>query len=140
MKTLALATTALSLALSLSAAHADVISERKAKFRQNVDALKAINKAIPEGDMATIAAAASAVADWSREMTAFFPEGSDEGDTKARPEIWLEREKFETLAGNAENKALALAALAQVGNQDGLADGFKALSATCKACHSSFKY
>jgi cytochrome c556 len=140
MKTHALITITLSLALSLSAAKADVIGERKAKFRQNVDAMKAISKAIPEGDVSTIAVAASLVAEWSKEMTAFFPEGSDQGDTKARPEIWLEWEKFEALAGNAADKALALAALAQAGNKDGLADGLNALGATCKACHNSFKY
>ncbi|NDA08008.1 MAG: hypothetical protein EBZ18_01180, partial [Alphaproteobacteria bacterium] len=60
----------------------------------------------------------------------FLPRRIRPGDTKARPEIWLEWEKFEALAGNAADKALALAALAQAGNKDGLADGLNALGAT----------
>jgi len=140
MKIPALMTMAISLVLGLSAASADVIGERKANFRKNVVSLKAINKAIPEGDYAAIAAAASVVANWSRDMTAFFPEGSDEGDTKARPEIWTEWEKFVSLAKNAEDSAQALADLAKAGNTDALPGALSTLGASCKSCHNSFKY
>ncbi|XDZ64784.1 cytochrome c [Alphaproteobacteria bacterium LSUCC0684] len=140
MKFPALITLTFSLVLGLSTASADVIGERKANFRKNVDALKAINTAIPEGDHAAVAAAASVVANWSRDMTAFFPKGSDEGDTKARPEIWMEWEKFVSLAKNAEDSALALAQLAKAGNAEALPGALNTLGASCKACHNSFKY
>jgi len=139
MKLLTPVVLAASLVFGIAAAQADVISTRKAGFKQNADQLKAINNAIGAGDFAAIEAAANIVASWSREMTAYFPEGSDEGDTKARPEIWFEWEKFESLAAAAQKNALALAALAKAGDQDALPGALKELGSSCKACHSSFK-
>lgn len=134
-----LSTAAVILALGFTANAADVINERKANFRANVDALKAIKAAIPAGDTATIAANARKVADWSAKMVEYFPEGSDTGDTKARAEIWFEFDTFTSRAKDAEQAALALASLAESGNTAGLAEGLGKLGGTCKACHKSFK-
>ncbi|MGC6485011.1 MAG: c-type cytochrome, partial [Candidatus Puniceispirillales bacterium] len=120
-------------------AAADVISDRKAGFKGNVKALKAIQAAMSSGDMETIAASARSVADWSARMTDYFPEGSDTGDTNARAEIWFDFDDFTLKAKDAENAALALASLAEAGQQDQIMDGLKTLSGTCKACHSSYK-
>ena len=128
------------LAIVSVAVAADVIAERKANFKRNADSLKAIQAAIPKGDTATIAASAQRVADWSARMLDYFPEGSDEGDTKARAEIWFDFDVFTERAKDAENAALSLVALANSGaNSGALAGGLKALADTCKACHQDFK-
>lgn len=120
-------------------AHADVIAERKAGFKGNVTALKAIKAALGAGDLSPVAGAAESVADWSSRMTDYFPEGSDMGETNARMEIWLDFDDFTAKAKSAENAALKLAELARAGDVDGVKSGFKALSGTCKTCHSSYK-
>ena len=128
------------LAIVSIAVAADVIAERKANFKRNADSLKAIQAAIPQGDTATIAASAQRVADWSARMLDYFPEGSDEGDTKARAEIWFDFDVFTERAKDAENAALSLVALANNrANSGALAGGLKALADTCKACHQDFK-
>ena len=125
-----------------SFAHAseDVIAERKAYFKQSGGTLRAMRGQIASGDFEAIAKGADNIAIWAAKMTDYFPEGSGEGKTSARPEIWERFNEFTMLAKSHEEAALALkkAALAQ----DGAAVGGLAqkLGATCGACHSQFKY
>ena len=122
-----------------SMASADVIAERKAGFKGNAQALKTIKAALSTGDLTPVVSAAESVADWSARMLDYFPEGSDQGDTKARAEIWFDFEDFTAKAKNAETAALSLVNLAKSGDASATAEGFKALAGTCKACHSSYK-
>ncbi len=123
----------------VSIANADVISERKARFKENGAAIKAIQAAIPASDMNAISASALKIANWSAEMTDYFPEGSDTGNTDARAEIWLDFDDFAGKAKDAENAARELARLAEAGQKDKITDGLKKLGGTCKSCHSSYK-
>ena len=127
-------------ALASQAALADVISERKAGFRGNAAALKQMKTAIAAADTKAVASAANAIADWSARMLDYFPEGSGEGDTTARAEIWRDFDDFTRHAVEAENAALEMAALATAGQQERLKDGFRKLGGTCKACHSKYKH
>lgn len=131
---------AIAFGLSISAASADVIKERRDNFKINKESMKLMKEAIPAGDTATIAERARIVASWSARMVEYFPSGSDTGDTKARPIIWSQFDKFTTLAGNAEAAALELAALADGGAEPKeLGAGLGKLGASCKSCHMNFK-
>ena len=68
-------------------AQADVIAERKANFKANAAAMKAINAALGSGDFGTVITQLTTVADWARVMPDYFPEISVSGDTKARADI-----------------------------------------------------
>lgn len=131
---------AVGIAVSVSTASADVIAERKANFRNNNESMKAIQAAIGDGEAATVGEKARLIAEWSARMVDYFPEGSGKGKTDARPEIWLEFDKFTSLAKNAEAAALELASLAESGaTAQDLAAGLGKLGGTCKACHQNFK-
>ena len=128
------------MAMMITPAYADVIAERKENFRANVKALKLIQPAMADGDMETISNEAKAIADWAKVMPEFFPDGSDMGDTKARPEIWENWDDFLAKAAANQDAALALAELAATGDQDALPGAFGALSKTCGDCHKLYKY
>lgn len=121
-------------------AMADPIADRKENFRQNVKSLKLIQPAIGAGDMDTISAEAKRIAAWASVMPEYFPEGSDMGETKARPEIWENWDDFLTKAKANHDAALALADIAATGDMDAIPTAFKALSDTCGACHKLYKY
>jgi len=75
----------------------------------------------------------------SRLPWAAFGEGTDKGDTKARPEIWQEQAKFKAAADKMQAEMGKLAAAAKTGNLDSIKTAFQATSGSCKACHDDFR-
>jgi len=70
---------------------------------------------------------------------AAFGEGTDKGDTKAKPEIWKEQAKFKADADKLQLEMGKLAAAAKTGNLDSIKTAVNATSGTCKACHDDFR-
>lgn len=70
---------------------------------------------------------------------AAFGEGTDLGDTKAKPEIWKEQAKFKDGADKMQAEMGKLAAAAKTGNLDAIKTAFNATSGTCKACHDEYR-
>ena len=95
---------------------ADVIAERKANFKANAAAIKAINAALGGGDFDTVITQAKTIADWARVMPNYFPENSDSGDTKACADIWMDFDGFKSRASGNEQAALTLISTAKTGD------------------------
>ena len=136
MKHLFLTTSVLATCLA-SATQAAVIEERKAKFKENVAILRAIQTQIGEGNFEAIAAGGRNIADWATKMPDFFPEGSESAG--ALDAIWLDFDDFQSKA--AANKEAALQLERAAGTEDAgqIMAAVQKLSGTCKSCHRSFK-
>ena len=120
-------------------AQADVIAERKANFKANAAAMKAINAALGGGDFDTVITQTTIIADWARVMPNYFPENSDTGDTKARADIWMDFDDFKNRASANEKAALTLISTAKTGDVSATIGALKVLGGTCKSCHDNFK-
>jgi cytochrome c556 len=68
-----------------------------------------------------------------------FSEGTDKGDTKAKPEIWKEQAKFQEGADKMQSEMGKLAVVAKTGNLDSIKAAVRAVGGSCKSCHDSFK-
>ena len=136
MKHLSLTTSVLAIFLA-SATQAGVIEERKARFKENVAILRAIQTQIGEGDFEAIAAGGRNIADWAIKMPDFFPEGSESAG--ALDAIWLDFNDFQLKA--AANKEAALQLEQAAGTEDAgqIMAAVQKLSGTCKSCHRAFK-
>ena len=66
-----------------------------------------------------------------------FPAGSESPLSRAKPNVWTEKAKFDELAKDNEKAALALAAAAKAGEDLKAPSG--AMFKTCKACHDQFR-
>jgi cytochrome c556 len=89
---------------------------------------------------AKAAADNAAVADYMGKLPwAGMGEGTDKGDTKAKPEIWKEQAKFKEGADKMQAEMGKLAAAAKTGNLDAIKTAFNATSGTCKACHDEYR-
>jgi len=78
-------------------------------------------------DAKSAAENAEIVASMSKLPWAAFGEGTDVGETKAKPEIWKQNAKFKE------------AAAAKTGKEDAFKAAFSATAGTCKACHDDFR-
>ena len=70
---------------------------------------------------------------------AAFTEGTDKGNTRAKPEIWAERAKFDAAAQKMQEEVSKLVAATKTGNQDQIKAAAGAVGGACKACHDSYQ-
>ena len=55
-------------------ANADIIADRKAKFKANADSMRAIATTIGGGDYKTVISLAEGIASWAKKIPSYFPE------------------------------------------------------------------
>ena len=89
---------------------------------------------------AKVAAESAAIAEYMSKLPwAAFGEGTDKGDTKAKPEIWKESAKFKEYADKMQVEMSKLAAAAKTGNLDSIKVAVGATGDSCKTCHDAYR-
>lgn len=68
-----------------------------------------------------------------------FVEGTDKGDTKAKPEIWKDAAKFKEASEKMQFEVVKLNVAAKSGKVDDIKTAAGAVGAACKACHDQFR-
>jgi cytochrome c556 len=68
-----------------------------------------------------------------------FVEGTDKGETKAKPEVWTEGDKFKAGAARMQEEMAKLNAAAKTGNLETIKAAFGPVGQSCKACHDNFR-
>ncbi len=68
-----------------------------------------------------------------------FIEGSDKGDTRAKPEIWSEAPKFQEAARKNQEAVDKFVAAVRTGNLETIKAAAGPVGQTCKACHDSYR-
>lgn len=118
----------------------DAIAERKAGLKRMAGHMEAIKGIVDGGG------AVAPVAERAQEMTRFFegfpalfPPGSDQGETRARPEVWSDRAGFEKAAANMVLATRKLGEAAGSGDTAAVAAAFRETGGTCGACHRGYR-
>jgi cytochrome c556 len=136
-----------SLLISLPAAAQFAKPEDAVKYRKNALFVMQQNfsrvAAMASGKApfdAKVAAESAAVAEYVGKLPwAAFTEGSDKGETKAKPEIWKEPAKFKEYADKMQGEMLKLSVAAKSGNLDSIKAAVSATGGSCKTCHDAFR-
>ncbi len=146
-RTFALLATLLALTLAVPAqaqfAKAeDAIKYRKASYSvmaTHFGRLGAMANGRTPYDAKLAAENAELVAVLSKLPWAAYGEGTDKGDTRAKPEIWQESAKFKEASDKMQAEIVKLNVAAKAGNLDALKVAFGPAAASCKACHDNFR-
>jgi cytochrome c556 len=120
----------------------DAVKYRKAGFTvmgAHFSRLGAMASGRAPFDAKVAAENADLVATLSKLPWAAFGEGTDKGETRAKPEIWKDAAKFKEAEDKFIAEAAKLQAAAKTGNLDALKTAFAATGGTCKACHDNFR-
>lgn len=75
----------------------------------------------------------------SRVQFAAFVDGSDKGNTRAKPEIWAEKDKFNAAIAKSQDDVNKLVAAGKTGNIDQIRAAAGAVGQSCKACHDAYQ-
>jgi cytochrome c556 len=68
-----------------------------------------------------------------------FIDGTDKGETKAKPEVWSKAADFKTASTKMVDAMNALNAAAKTGDADKIKAAFGDTGKTCKGCHDDFR-
>ncbi|HEX7644404.1 MAG TPA: cytochrome c [Burkholderiaceae bacterium] len=93
---------------------------------------KPYNKATTENDAAVVEML-------SKLPWGAFPPNSIVGDSKAKPEIWTQQEKFKAAADKLQAATQKLSGAAKTGDLAAIKTAFGDTGKACKACHDEFK-
>ena len=116
-----------------------IVKERMDMFKKSQDNLKAIKLHIRSENYGAIIKLADEIRDWAVKMPEYFPEGSNEKPSQASHAIWTDFNGFRNMAMKNEAAAKQLIAATKSEDQRAVVDGFKAVAASCKSCHRSYK-
>lgn len=134
--------------LVVSAQHALAQKPEDAiKFRKGVMAVIGWNfgsmAAMAKGEKpyvaATFARNAEIVAFMSKLPMEGFTPGSETGDTKAKPEIWLDMDDFKAKMEKMQAEVAKLADVSKSGNFDASKGQLGEAGKSCKACHDKYR-
>lgn len=80
------------------------------------------------------------VATLNKLQFAAFIDGSDKGaPTRAKPEIWTEKDKFAAAIAKSQEDILKLVAAGRSGNLDQIKAAVGGVGQSCKACHDAYQ-
>lgn len=68
-----------------------------------------------------------------------FVDGTDKGETKAKPEIWTERDKFNAAATKMQDEMVKLNAAAKTGDVAAIKAAAGDVGKACKGCHDTYR-
>lgn len=68
-----------------------------------------------------------------------FVDGSDKGNTRAKREIWTEKDKFNAGATRLHEEVVKLNTAAKSGNLVHIKSAVGAVGKTCKSCHDDYQ-
>ena len=128
------------LAQSAVAQNADAIEARKQNFKTLGAQMKAIKKALESGEglQATKEPVAKLLTA-SQAIGTHFPADSQQGDTKAKPNIWTDSKGFKQDVDAELTAAQALSKAQDSGDLGQFKTAFADLGKTCGDCHHDYR-
>jgi cytochrome c556 len=120
----------------------DAIKYRQGVFKVigwNFGSMAAMAKGKKPYDAGQFARNAEIVAFMSELPLEGFTPGSETGDTKAKPEIWLDMDDFKAKLEKMQQEVKALEKVARTGNFDAAKDQLGEAGQACKACHDKYR-
>lgn len=127
---------------SVAVAHqgaSGIVKDRMDRFSDSQKQLKRLIGYAQAGQFDEAEQIAGDLAKWAEEMPSYFPEGSMQKPSQARPEIWLDFTSFTEKADVFRRASLSAGNAAAAQDRAGLTAAIKQVANSCKSCHTDFR-
>jgi len=117
------------------------IKQRQDAFKSMKAEVKNLKEAMGDepADSAAVQEPAENILANAKSLVGTFPEGSHEGDTRAKKKIWKNWEDFESRQQKLIADAEQVLAASNAASEDDLKKAFKMLAKNCKGCHMRYR-
>jgi cytochrome c556 len=119
------------------------IRDRHELMKSMGEEAQAINDAFNMGaegmDTGVIQRGAQVISMNAARIPTLFPKGSTDPNSRALPKIWDNWDKFEQLAKQLQDRAMALSNAAGSQTDENFKEKSDKVFATCKSCHDQFR-
>ena len=119
-----------------------IIEERKDKFQQSKNLMRAINKNLGGDNFTVITQSAEKLNKWANEMHKYFPKGTEastSNKSSASNDIWSKPEDFKKAIKKFQITSAKLIKMSENKNIDDTVSSFREVAASCKGCHQQFR-
>jgi len=116
-----------------------IVKQRMDKFKQSQQHLKSLIAHAKAGEFDKVEMLAGYLAEWGGKMPSYFPEGSIQKPSEARPEIWLDFEDFTKKAERFRLAANKMGDAARLQDTQALSEAIEHTAASCKSCHNAYR-
>lgn len=120
----------------------DAVKYRKASFTvmaSHFGRVGAVVKGERPYDKAAVEADVALVEMMSKLPWHGFVPGSETSDSRAKPEIWKEQDKFKAGADKLQAEVGKLSTAAKSGDLNAIKTAFGGVGQSCKACHDNYR-
>lgn len=119
----------------------EVIKSRISNFRKIGKAFKYIRDELRAQDpsLPMIQQSAAQIESLGSQILSWFPPGTGQGETEAKPEVWTDRATFAQAQKSMYAEAQKMNQMARSGKKDAIAEQYRALGKACKNCHDTFR-
>lgn len=120
----------------------DTIKSRKTSLtlvQTHMKDISAMLKGERPMDAALVAKNAALIDTLAKSFPDGFPAGTGLGDTKAKPEIWSQPDRFKQMTSSYQAEAAKFNAVAKTSDVDNIKTQFGVLAKTCGTCHIDFR-
>ena len=127
------------LGTSLAVVYADAYEDRHMLMEGINDAMKplgAMARKQAPFDAAVVQASATTIAENLKKAHDLFPAGSGGGESRAKPEVWTDREGFDKQMKDAQAAAVALQSVKE---EAAFLPSLRMLGGNCKSCHDMYR-
>ena len=125
--------------IATSALAESAIEQRQATFKNMKETVAALKDQLKEPDYDKARTQAESILEDAKAVTELFPEGSYEGDTRAKKKIWEKYDDFQARQQTLIDHAEELLAATDSDDKKQLKSAFKTLSKDCKGCHMRYR-
>ena len=116
-----------------------IVKDRMDKFSQARNQMRQMGRALQNDQFEDIADISAAMQIWAKDLTSYFPDGSQTSPTEAADSVWQDKDGFAKAASVYKLSLIALNEAALGRDRETVISAYQKVGLACKSCHQIYR-